>query len=78
MPHFPVIVLVCMVDQCYGLPQQKLTKVENLISSNSGPSSIAVEHSWWLLQFTTLIEAFWDVALLSKRMCLPQNVTVVA
>ena len=55
MPHFPVIVFVCMVSQCHRLPQQKLTKAENLISSNNSFKSIAIEHGWWLLQFTTLI-----------------------
>ncbi len=58
-----------MVDQCHRLPLQKVSKVENLISSNSGPDSIAIERSWWLLQFTTLTEALWAMALLSTSAC---------
>ena len=40
--HVTVIESVCIVDQCHRLPRQKLTKVENLISSNSGSNSLAM------------------------------------
>ncbi len=65
MPHFSVIVFVCLIDQCHRLPRQKFTAVENLISSNSGPHSIAIEHSIWFFLLTTLTGELLAKALLS-------------